>query len=459
MIAPAVRSRVGSRLLRSGIGAIATTAIAVPLVLLGPPLAVAPAAFAADECAPGVMARLPGPPEAFAAMGLFPDVARPTGRGITVAVVDSGVDASRPQLAGAIAPGSTSLISDGERPDGLSDPHGHGTAVAGIIAARAEAGSGVVGIAPDAQIISLRVFRGDDEQSKKAGLGPDAVRIAGAIRTATDLGAKIIVLALSDDVDSPELRDAAAYALDHGALLVASGGNRATTTNTGDSPRYPAAYPGVLAVTAVNIDGEATDDSIHGSHIRVAAPAQHVLTTATGAGDCIYAPDAPSASFATAYAAGAAALVAEAHPEEGPTDWAYRLEATADRPNPDQRDDRIGWGVIRPAAAIALRPDPTTRGPENPFFAVSAPRLAPPTTQVTPHERVGADPTALIAAAAIAASLGAILALGALLRRRRGHLAETSADDDAPDDDAPDAETSGADTSGADTASGAAAAD
>ncbi|MBC9936557.1 MULTISPECIES: S8 family serine peptidase [unclassified Leucobacter] len=393
--------------------------VAAPLpVSSTSPFSPAPA-IADDACTPGVMARIAGPPPVLEAIDAVPGRLPVTGAGVTVAVVDSGVDASRPQLADAIAPGSVSLVVDGERPDGLGDPMGHGTAIAGIIAARPTPGSGVTGIAPDANIISIRVLRDQDQQSKDAGFGPEAGRMADGIRLSADLGAKIIAVALSDDADSQALRDATAYASERGALVVASAGNRATTTNTEDSPRYPAAYPEALSVTAVTLEGLPTQDSIHGEHVEVAAPAQEVLTTATGAGDCVYSADAPAASFAVGYVAGAAALLAEAYPDEGPEGWAYRLQASADRPNPDQRDDKIGWGVIRPAAALDLRPDRSTRGPLSPFAGNGNSAISVQPVRVQPGAAEASESNAITAVAVGLGGIVLVLALAAGLRRRR----------------------------------------
>lgn len=408
--------RVLSRLLVGVVLATGATLMPPSFSLFAQP---APAFAADDGCKPGVMASIPGPPSALETLQAVPGDLKPTGAGVTVAIVDSGVDATRPQLGQAFAPGSRSLVTDGERPDGLSDPHGHGTAIAGIIAARPAESSGVVGVAPNATIVSVRVFRGEDEESKKSGFGPDSERLAAGIRTAVDLGARVIAVAMSDDVESSTLRDATAYAADHGSLVVASAGNRATASNTSDSPRYPAAYPGALSVTAVSDTGLPTDDSIHGDHIDVAAPGQKVLTTATGAGDCMYAIEAPSASFATAYAAGSAALLAEAYPQEGPEGWTYRLEATAVRPNPDARDDHIGWGTIRPAAALSLRPDRSTRGPKSPFADVSDSAVSRPTLKLPPGTAQEKDPAAVIAIAIALGGAVVLLALIAQLRRQR----------------------------------------
>ncbi|WP_052492660.1 S8 family serine peptidase [Leucobacter komagatae] len=426
--------RSGAAQLGVGAALIAGFALGMLATTAQPSAAVPTADAAAPEaCSPGAVARIPGPPPVLEALNAAPGTLPYTGKGVLVAVVDSGVDGTRPQLASALAPGSRSLVSDDARPDGLGDPFGHGTAVAGIIAARPESGSGVTGIAPDAQLVSIRVFSSTDEQAKRAGTGPDAERLAAGIRDATDLGAKIIVVAMSDDLDTAALRAATQDAYARGSLVVASAGNRSTTEVTTDSPRYPAAYPGALAVTAVTLSGRPTDDSIHGSHVDVAAPGQNVLTTATGAGDCVYAGDAPSSSFSTAYAAGAAALLAEAYPNEGPEGWMYRLQATADRPNPDGRDDLIGWGRISPAAALSLRPDRTTRGPASPFADTSGSAVARPHTQIARSETAEPNPAPAIIGAAALGGLIIVLALVAQLRRRRAAAANPQSETAAGD--------------------------
>lgn len=400
------------------------SALVMGAAVLGGTLAIAPlpiaqtgSAFAADDCVPGLS--LPGPPPALAALGLDDGVQRPTGAGVTVAIVDSGVDGSRPQLSSALAPGSVSFVPDDQPGDGLTDLHGHGTAIAGVIAARASADSGVVGVAPDARLLSFRVFRGDDDNLRAQGLGPDTARTAAGIRAGADAGAQVIVVALSNDTDEPALREATQYAYSNGALVVTSAGNAATAApGTVVGPVYPAAYPEALAVTAVNLDGLPTDDSFHGEHIDVAAPGQEVLTLATGASDCVYAQDAPASSFATAYAAGAAALLAEAFPEEGPEGWAYRLKATADRPNPDASDTMIGWGRLQPMLALNLRPDSSTRGPASPFAQNDAAAVQAAPTRVTASDPPPDGTPIIVGISAVTLALLATLAVLGRLRRR-----------------------------------------
>lgn len=383
------------------------------------PVASADAVLA--ECRPGAVELTADTPPALALLDAATAQRLATGAGVTVAVVDSGVDASNPHLAGAVV-GGVDLVGDGEGAGGLADPLGHGTAVAGVIAARPVDGSGVVGLAPEADLLSVRVFRGTDQQSVDNGYGPNAARIAAGIRWAVDNGADVVNVSLSMNADVAEVRDAVAYAASSGALVVASAGNRASTEDTSDSPRYPAANPGALAVTAADGLGVVTDDSIHGSHVEIAAPGTDVLTAATGGGDCVFGTAGASSSFATGYASAAAALVAQAHPSESPAQWEYRLQVTADRADPDRRDDLAGWGLLRPAAAITVLPDAALRGPASPFAESAAPPVTPPVQHLVPDHApspfmVTRDGILLLAVGG-AAALG-VLGTLAILRLRR----------------------------------------
>ncbi|MRG58882.1 S8 family serine peptidase [Agromyces sp. CFH 90414] len=389
------------------------------------PLGAASHAFAAGQCEPGNVAYTPQTPPAFALLQSELAWGRATGDGVLVAIVDSGIDAGNAHLAPVLT-GGVDLVGDGERADGLSDLDGHGTAIAGIIAAAEVPGSGVRGLAPDARLLSVRVFRGRDDESIEAGFGPTVERIAAGIRVAADRGAQVVNVSLSDVPESGDLHDAVAYAHARGSLVVASAGNRTTSASTEDGPRYPAAYPEALAVATSDASGQATDASVHGPHVEVAAPGQNVLTSATGAGDCLYAADTPSSSFATAYAAAAAALVAGAHPEEGPDGWQYRLMASATRADPDRRDDALGWGVVQPYDAIALLPAPDTRGPASPFFDTSASAVRPASTAVEPDH--GPSPFEATRELLLVTGVIAVAALGTLgsllvLRRRRAEPA------------------------------------
>ena len=289
-----------------------------------------------------------------------------TGAGVLVADVDSGVAADNVHLADAVVPG-LDLVGVDVEVSGRTDVDGHGTAIAGIVAARPVDGSGLVGIAPEATVLPVRVFYGRTDDAVAAGVGPDTGRLAAGIVAAADAGAQVINVSLSVSSPDPALEAAVAHATAAGALVVASAGNR-TSADTPDGPRWPAAYDGVLAVAAVGADGSGTTDAVHGPHVLVAAPGTDVLTTFFGAGDCVQGATS-SASWATAYVSGAAALIAARYPQETPAQWAYRLEVTAARLAPAARDDVVGWGVVRPDLALAFVDDGAAPGPASPSHA------------------------------------------------------------------------------------------
>lgn len=306
---------------------------------------------------------------------------RATGQGVVVAVVDSGVFAGNPQLpADALLPGRSFVGKPADR--GQVDTFGHGTAIAGLIAARPVTGSGVLGLAPGARILPVRVFAGTQATGNVVADAqlPDIQRLATGIRWAADQGAKVINVSISVAQDVPALRAAIRYAQSKNALIVASAGNRTNQANPSDpsllldGPRYPAAYKNVLGVTAaVTTSGQVTDASVHGPHVDVAAPGSDVLTTVYG-GNCLLAPPSnPSTSFATGYASATAALLREAFPAESANRIGQRLMWSASLNSLGKRDDVSGWGVIQPVNAltdVVVRP----ALPAAPASAAAAPR-------------------------------------------------------------------------------------
>jgi ribosomal protein L24E len=236
-----------------------------------------------------------------------------------VAVVDTDVDASQPDLAGKVVVGKN--FSGDDTPD----PEGHGTAVAGLIAAIPNNGIGIAGLGWNTKVLSVRVL-----DSQGNGL---ASKIAAGIRYAADYpGVKIINLSLQQDAGdagkvSGELQDAIAYAEGKGLLVVAAAGNQPVS-----SPSYPAAFPGVVSVAA--IDG--SDDTLakfsrYGPWVDIAAPGVGVLTLATPCsdGNCWVTPD--GTSFATPIVSASAALVWAANPGMTAQQVAARLTGTADK--------------------------------------------------------------------------------------------------------------------------------
>lgn len=375
---------------------------------------VLPLAEGTQECTPGVPRYVDQAPAVLSQLGLSEAWALSSGA-VLVAVVDSGVDARNAHLTQAVAVG-TDLVDGG---DGWRDDSGHGTAVAGQIAAREVTGSGVVGVAPQAVILPVRVYADTSEESVREGRGPDALRTAEGITWAADNGAVVIAVPQSTPSDVPELRAAVEYATRAGALVVASAGN-ASDDQQGASVRFPAGYPQALSVTAVDAQGHPSDALLHGVHVELAAPGSQVLTTFLDAGDCLLAADTPTASYATGTAAGVAALVASAHPQEGPADWEYRMLATALRPTPASRDNLIGWGIVAPYDALNMVNDGSLPGPPNPRFPAPVQTIAPvmPRPTPTPDPLPGRRPgLALLGGGGLTAL--AVVLMVARLRRPR----------------------------------------
>jgi type VII secretion-associated serine protease mycosin len=268
------------------------------------------------------------------------------GASVLVAVVDSGVDPTHPQLAGAVVAG-LDLLDDGG--DGRLDCVGHGTAVASIIAGRARAGTALRGVAPGATVLPVRVSeRIDDEADGRAAPLAD---VASAVRRAVDRGARVVNLSLTTDRDDPALRDAVRYARSRDVVLVAAAGNRHEAGN----PRpYPASYDGVVGVGGVQPDGVRVPTSQTGPHVDLAAPGADITAAARGGGHARYA----GTSFAAAFVAGTAALVRQYHPALTADQVTERLITTADALDPGSG---TGAGVVNPYRAVTASLDGTPR--------------------------------------------------------------------------------------------------
>ena len=280
------------------------------------------------------------------------------GNKVIVAVVDAGVDGNNVHFKNKNVLLQGYDMMDGGDGSIAIDPHG--TAIAGQIGAREVEGSGLIGVAPESQILPVRVLtKTNDKAEAEKTRGPEPTHTAAGIQWAADNGAKVIVVALSSSTDNPSLKNATEYAASRGALVVASAGNvdPQNPAKQHNVPQYPAAYSDALAVTGVDTTGAPSDAVIHGPHIDVAAPGMNVLTTFVGAGDCVFSGDKPSTSYATGYVGGVAALVAAAHPDETPADWKYRILATALRPTRSMRDNTIGWGLVAPYDALTFTND------------------------------------------------------------------------------------------------------
>ncbi|MEV7992352.1 type VII secretion-associated serine protease mycosin [Streptomyces sp. NPDC086077] len=280
------------------------------------------------------------------------------GAGVTVAVLDTGVDDDHPDLAGNVLATKDMVGFGAGRGDRAWARHG--TAMAGIIAGHGHGdgnGDGVMGIAPEARILPVRVILEDGDPARAKARKTRGNALADGIRWAADQGADVINLSLGDDSASahpePAEDEAVQYALRKGSVVVASAGNGG---EKGDHISYPAAYPGVIAATAVDRLGTRASFSTRRWYATVSAPGVDVV---------IADPDRKyyegwGTSAAAAFVSGAVALVKAAHPGLTPAQIKQLLEDTARDAPADGRDDSRGFGFIDPAAAIeeAGRLDP-----------------------------------------------------------------------------------------------------
>ncbi|MEV3956682.1 type VII secretion-associated serine protease mycosin [Streptomyces albogriseolus] len=272
------------------------------------------------------------------------------GAGVTVAVLDTGVEADHPDLDGNVLEGKD-LVGFGAR-EGDEAWARHGTAMAGIIAGHGHGpgnGDGVLGVAPEARILPVRVILEDKDPARAKARSTRGNALAEGIRWAADHGADVINLSLGDDSASahPEQGEdeAIQYALRKGVVVVASAGNGG---EKGDRISYPAAYPGVIAATAVDRYGTRAPFSTRRWYATVSAPGVDVI---------IADPDHKyyegwGTSAAAAFVSGAVALVKAAHPDLTPAQIKRLLEDTARNAPAAGRDDSRGFGFIDPAAAI-----------------------------------------------------------------------------------------------------------
>jgi type VII secretion-associated serine protease mycosin len=279
---------------------------------------------------------------------LMPQRAWPfsNGSGVTVAVIDSGVDADHPQLRrpGKVLPGRDFYLV-GSLP-GNYDCVSHGTGVAGIIAADGTPGIGFQGVAPGARILPVRISeREADTDGRSETIDP--LVLAKGIRYAVDAGAKVINLSVAGDEDDKPVRQAIAYAVRKDVVVVAAVGNR-QGLDEGPRPSYPAAYPGVIGVGAIDTTGARVNASQVGPYVDLVAPGASVLT-ATRVGGHAYED---GTSFAAPFVSGTAALVRAAWPELTAAQVAQRLIATATPSRGGHSSPEYGAGIVDPYRAV-----------------------------------------------------------------------------------------------------------
>ncbi|WP_410873835.1 type VII secretion-associated serine protease mycosin [Nocardia sp. A7] len=375
------------------------------------------------------------------------------GAGQLVAVIDTGVN-RHPRLD--VRPGGDFVEAGG---DGTVDCDGHGTLVAGLIAGRADPGDGFAGVAPDAQILAIRQLslqfdaendRGRAEPGKVAAGGyGNVLTMAAAVLRAVEQGATVINIsevscsAPGAGAADGALGAAVKYAAEQNVVVIAAAGNldqsvcAAQNELSGwDNVRLvvsPAWFsPYVLTVAATEADGSVSPFSIHGPWVGIAAPGRGIVSLdsrpgGTGLVDALRGArgmmSVDGTSFSAAYVSGLAALVRARFPELSAAQVIERIQRTAHNPGTG-RDDRVGYGLIDPVAALTATL--TTAGDD-----ISVPRSVP-----APAPEPGPDPLPRLVAIVGSGTLLAALAIGygvSIMLRREDTESDDLADPAVPE--------------------------
>ena len=279
-----------------------------------------------------------GSPAQYALAKLRLSLAHKVTRGdnVLVAVIDSGIDASHPELAGAIADAFDTL-------DPAEKSHAHGTGIAGLIAARAR----LVGVAPAARILAVRAFG-----ASGSGAQATTFNILKGLDWSAANGARIVNMSFAGPAD-PAISRSLAAAAKKGLVLIAAAGNAGAKS----PPLYPAADPNVIAVTATDSEDKLFEASNRGRHIAVAAPGVDILAPAPDAGYQVTS----GTSMSAAEVSGVVALMLARKPSLTPGAVREILMATARDLGPRGRDDQFGAGLTDAYRAImALEPAAAT---------------------------------------------------------------------------------------------------
>ena len=274
------------------------------------------------------------------------------GQGIKVAVLDTGIEESHPELRDAIDQSRDFTRS----PFGPADRAGHGTHVAGTIAARKN-DLGVVGVAPECRLLIGKVL-GDDGSGTSAS-------VAAGIDWASDAGAHVISMSLGSPVSSSDIYAAILRAVQQGRFVICAAGNDGRP----NSVNYPGRWNETVAVGAVNANGELSRFSSQGDELDICAPGENVLSTYIGGA---YAK-LSGTSMATPFVSGVVALMLAKHhlrggktPIETHAQLLEHLRRTATDAGVPGKDPHFGYGLIDPEQLIGT----DTEFPEPPQFQI-----------------------------------------------------------------------------------------
>jgi membrane-anchored mycosin MYCP len=329
------------------------------------------------------------------------------GQGVTVAVIDSGVDYNA-QLAGRVT--AIDLTNTG-----IQDCVLHGTGVAGIIAASNEEAAGsafnpFVGVAPKADILSVKVINTDSTSVQGGQLTGDSATLSEGIRAAVNDGASVLSISIQT-TNTTELEQAVEFAEQRNVVVVAAAGNDQPNSPIG--PFYPASYPGVISVGAVDDTGTLASFADPKTQESVTAPGVNVTSIQPGG----FSNQLNGTSFAAPFVSGVAALVRSYYPNMSAAEVVARIEETADGPV----EPITGNGMVNPLQAVqavlpsAANPSASS-APAGNVRPVPVARPVPPDQSMI-NAAMGTTAGAIAAAAVLV--IGGV-SISQRRRRRRG---------------------------------------
>lgn len=301
---------------------------------------------------------------------------------VTVATLDTGVDASHPDLQGALVAG-TALVSQPSaecNPGARNDDSSHGTHVAGIIGAAGNNGAGIAGVAFGVKVMPVKVL-------DCTGTG-SLSDVSNGLIWAVDHGAKIVNISLGSPFDGGTLHNAVTYAVNHNVLVVVAAGNCGTLTDRCSSLNqvdYPAAYPEVLAVGATEADDSVAFFSTRNASVDISAPGRRIVSTtptyqtylSSHSGATLNYAAFSGTSQAAPFVSGLAALIWSGEPALTAQQVFQRIEQTADDLGPTGRDDGYGFGRVNALRAVTAAAKPASTAPTPPAAGQDSAAYAP----------------------------------------------------------------------------------
>jgi len=342
------------------------------------------------------------------------------GSGVTVAVLDTGVERSAADLAGHVTLGPDYTL--GADPRGYAPPHLHGTYIGSIIAGHGSGpgdAEGMIGVAPLAKILSVRVILDDQEPGfvvyNENANYDDA--IANGIKYAVGHGAEVINMSLGGPDGSRSLRVAVAYAIAHNVVVVAAAGNNGKVGRAFTQYSYPASFTGVISVAAVGARGKRASFSDQNSSVVVSAPGVSVVGAGPGGSYVVGSGTSP----ASAFVAGVAALIRSRYPHLSPVQVMQAIVVSTRRRPARGYSPAVGFGEVDAAAALTAAGQLAAASAQHSGLAASAHFGGGPAgpIAVIHRDRGLIIALAAVAVAAFVAFAVLVVLLIAALRRRR----------------------------------------